>query len=75
MRPDFDWRIRLIEWVGVAPLRRSREHVLDTWNGVGRLRLMLHAVFVPLYRNLVRAHGGSPTSVALPGIQFQRLVP
>src|SRR6202167_5200765 len=56
MRSYSDGWVSFVEWVGVASLRRSREHVFDARNVGSRLCLVFREIEIPLHCDFALTH-------------------
>jgi len=56
MWSDSDGCVSFVERVGVASLRRSREHVFDAGNIGSRLWLVFREIVIPLHCDFVLTH-------------------
>src|ERR1700677_3391658 len=52
---SYGW-VSFVEWVGVASLRRSREHVFDARNVGSRLCLVFREIEIPLHCDFALTH-------------------
>ncbi len=58
MRSDCNGWVSFVEWIGVASLGRSREHVFDAGNIGSRLCLVFREIVIPLHCDFVLTHRG-----------------
>ena len=65
VRTNRDWRTSPVEWIGVAVLGRTTEHINQARSSIRRSRRLCHYIFRPLYALFVHAHWHVPDFVLI----------